>query len=378
MKIAILGTRGIPNCYGGFEQFAEYLSEGLVNRGHLVTVYNSHSHPYQQSEWHKVRIVHCYDPEDKFGTIGQFIYDFNCIRHTRTQDYDIILQLGYTSSTIWGWLLPRKTSIVTTNMDGLEWSRSKYSKPVQKFLQFAEYLGIKFSDYLISDSIGIKEYLKKKYKIDSTYIPYGAFVFEDTNISILSKYNLETFGYDMLIARLEPENNIEMILEGVKNADTQRPFLVIGKHESNFGTYLKNKFRNNKNIHFLGGIYDINILNNLRFYSNLYFHGHSVGGTNPSLLEAMASHTLICAHNNIFNSSILGEDAFYFSTSYDIRDVINTKQKVDYSEYLASNCDKIKEYYSWDTIIAQYLHHFNSILKTSSSRVAKPNLAIDL
>src|SRR5678815_4853342 len=101
MKIAILGTRGIPNSYGGFEQFAEYLSLGLTNKGHHVTVYNSHNHTYQENSWNGVNIVHCYDPEYLIGTAGQFVYDLNCILDCRKKDFDIILQLGYTSSSVW-------------------------------------------------------------------------------------------------------------------------------------------------------------------------------------------------------------------------------------------------------------------------------------
>ena len=163
LKIAILGTRGIPNHYGGFEQFAEYLAKGLVERGFEVSVYNSHNHPYREKTWNGVEIIHCYDPEDKIGTAGQFIYDLNCIKDSRKRDFDIILQLGYTSSSVWNRFLPRKRTIITTNMDGLEWKRSKYSKPVQQFLKRAEGLAVKFSDHLIADSKGIREYLKEKY-----------------------------------------------------------------------------------------------------------------------------------------------------------------------------------------------------------------------
>ena len=122
MKIAILGTRGIPNYYGGFEQFAQHLSEYLVNKGHEIIVYNSHTHPYQEGEWNGVKIVHCKDPEDKIGAAGQFIYDLNCIIDSRKRDFDIILQLGYASSAIWYFLFPKK-AIVITNMDGLEWKK---------------------------------------------------------------------------------------------------------------------------------------------------------------------------------------------------------------------------------------------------------------
>ena len=360
MKIAIIGTRGIPNFYGGFEQFAEYLAKGLVSKKHEITVYNSSSHPYKESIWQGVHIVHCNDPEDKWGTVGQFVYDLNCIRHARKQNFEIILQLGYTSSSIWGWLLPKK-SIITTNMDGLEWKRSKYSKPVQMFLQKAEYLGVKFSDYLISDSIGIQDYLQKKYKVNSTYIPYGAHLFIDTDISILQKYKLEEYQYNMLIARFEPENNLETILDGVAKSAKSQTFLVIGKYETTFGQYLVNKFKQNINIRFLGPIYDINILNNLRYYSNIYFHGHSVGGTNPSLLEAMASNGLICAHNNTFNKTILQEDAFYFSNSDEVKEYVEKVEKMKYLNFIDNNTQKIKSLYSWEKIIDDYENHFVSI-----------------
>jgi len=360
MKIAILGTRGIPNNYGGFEQFAEYLADGLVQRGVEVSVYNSHNHPYQEKVWRDVEIIHCYDPEDKYGTAGQFIYDLNCILDSRKRNFDIILQLGYTSSTIWGWLLPSK-SIITTNMDGLEWVRSKYAKPVQRFLEFAEYLGTKFSDYWISDSIGIQEYLNQKYKLNSVYIPYGAFVFENPDDKDLVVYQVKPYQYDMLIARLEPENNIETILDGVVKADVKRPFLVIGKHQTKFGEYLKNKFKDTSFIKFVGGVYNINVLNNLRHYSNIYFHGHSVGGTNPSLLEAMASSSLICANRNSFNSTILGDDAFYFSNNDEVSSILLSTQKSNEQSKIEANLNKIKDIYTWDLIVEQYLSHFKQI-----------------
>jgi glycosyltransferase involved in cell wall biosynthesis len=364
MKIAIIGTRGIPNHYGGFEQFAEYLSKGLVDREHQVTVYNSHKHPYQKTQWNGVKIIHCNDPEHKYGTVGQFIYDLNCIKDTRKRDYDIILQLGYTSSSVWGWLLPRKKSIVTTNMDGLEWKRNKFSKPVQRFLRHAESLGIKYSDSLIADSVGIQKYIQDKYNKDSVYIPYGANLFFNPDPNTLESYKLLPYSYNMLIARLEPENNIEMILDGAVASVKKVPFLVIGKHQTKFGEYLKNKFQRFDHIQFLGGIYDINVLNNLRHYSNLYFHGHTVGGTNPSLLEAMASQGLICAHKNIFNQSILGDDAFYFENKEQVSHFIDTVNKKDHQLKTEANNKKIEHQYNWAEIVDQYIKHFEKILKS--------------
>lgn len=362
MNIAILGTRGVPNYYGGFEQFAAYLSKGLVEKGHQVTVYNSHNHPFQGKEWHGVQIVHRYDLEYKIGTAGQFIYDLNCILHSRKQQFDIILQLGYTSSSVWGWLMPRKKSIVTTNMDGLEWKRTKYNKKVQRFLQYAEKLAVKYSDHLVADSIGIQSYLRHKYSKPSLFIPYGADLFREPDINFLATYRILPFKYNMLIARMEPENNIEMILDGVVASGSDEPFLVIGKTDTYFGKYLEHKFKAYSHIRFMGGIFDIAVLNNLRYFANLYFHGHTVGGTNPSLLEAMASDSLICAHDNIFNKSILGEDAFYFKNAAGVSALITSIDKKNHKAYLVANEEKIKYKYSWEKIVHQYLNHFEEIL----------------
>lgn len=362
MKIAILGTRGIPNYYGGFEQCAEYLAVGLIERGFDVLVYNSHNHPYQEQHWKGVELKHCYDPEDRLGTAGQFIYDLNCILDIRKRNVDVILQLGYTSSSVWGRLMP-KSVVVTTNMDGLEWKRTKYSKYVRQFLQYAEKLGVKFSDYLISDSIGIQNYLKDRYSQDSVFIPYGAHLFESPEPAVLNDYSLCQYKYDMLIARLEPENSIEVILDGVASSNVDRPFLVVGKHLTKYGEYLKSKYAAVRKIRFIGGVYEIDKLNNLRYYSNLYFHGHTVGGTNPSLLEAMASNSLICANDNPFNRYILNEDALYFNSAADVEKHLR-KANNDHPLYrnmIVANRKKIKNIYAWDIIIDQYADHFRKI-----------------
>jgi hypothetical protein len=248
-------------------------------------------------------------------------------------------------------------------MDGLEWKRMKYSAKVQKFLQWAESLAVKKSDSLISDSIGIQNYLQNKYSASSTYIPYGSHAVTLYHESVCDEYGVTAYKYDMLIARLEPENSIEIILDGVVQSRAERKFLVIGKHETVYGEYLKNKFRKVKNIVFVGGIYDIGKLDSLRCFSNLYFHGHTVGGTNPSLLEAMGSRAFICANNNEFNSTILGDDALYFITSNEVATVLDTTKKTNHTNFLDNNIEKINNLYSWDKIIGDYEMLFLTISK---------------
>lgn len=354
LKIGILGTRGIPNRYGGFEQCAEYLATGLTQRGHEVWVYNSHSHEYQGSEWNGVHIIHCDDPEDKMGTAGQFIYDLNCINDARKRKFDVLLQLGYTSNSVWYWRWPSYCKNVV-NMDGLEWKRSKYSRKVQWFLKHAEKWAAVHGDVLIADSVGIQQYLKETYNKESHFIAYGADVFIAPDASVIAKYNVVADNYCMLMARMEPENNIELIIKGYIESGSEKPLLVIGKTENEFGTYLKNAYGDKSGVRFLGGIYDQGTINNLRYFSHLYFHGHSVGGTNPSLLEAMASNTLIAAHDNVFNKTVLGEDAFYFASSADVAAVIRKcTSKNDYENFLTNNTQKIRTQYSWARITDLY------------------------
>jgi glycosyltransferase involved in cell wall biosynthesis len=296
LKIGILGTRGIPNRYGGFEQMAQYLSEALVKKHCTVTVYCSHRHPYKQKEYNGTQLAHCYDPEYLIGTAGQFVYDYNCLRHAQKQQYDILLCLGYTSSSVWHRFFSVNTALIY-NMDGLEWKRSKYSRLTQQFLKYAEKLAVKHADVLVADSAEIQKYITDTYHTPSVFIAYGAELHQTFSAAHLKSFNLPYKDYFLLIARMEPENNIEMILDGFVMSKTDKQLLVIGSIDNRFGKVLKKKFSPFSNIIFAGALYDAEVLYSLRASSLAYFHGHSVGGTNPSLLEAMAAKCLILAHS---------------------------------------------------------------------------------
>jgi glycosyltransferase involved in cell wall biosynthesis len=364
MKIAILGTRGIPNYHGGFEQFAEFFSIFLHNKGIDTYVYCSSIHPYKENTYKDVKLIVCRDYEDKIGTAGQFLYDLNCILDARTRNFDVILQLGYTSSSIWSFLFP-KNAIIVTNMDGLEWKRTKYNYFAQRFLKFAEKLAVKHSDYLISDSIGIKEFLQKKYNKESKYIAYGATLFDSPDPKKIQHLAEIPYSYDLLIARMEPENNVEVIIKGYLKKESGRKLLLVGSHNATkFGQYLFDKYGSEESIAFLGPIYDMDTLNNLRYYSNLYFHGHSVGGTNPSLLEAMACNCCIVAHDNVFNKSILNQEAFYFSNENQLAEyLLLNKNQEAISLKMENNRHKIRHQYDWELINTAYLDFISKCIK---------------
>ena len=360
LRIGILGTRGIPNNYGGFEKVAEKLSAGLVAKGHAVFVYNTSNHPFQGKNWQGVNIIHCYDPSTWMGTAGQFIYDLNCIINARSQKFDILLVLGYTSSSVWGWLYPRNTKVVT-NMDGLEWQRAKYAKPVQAFLRFAERLAIKYSDEHIADAIAIKEYLDNKYNINATYIAYGADMRDDIPESANQTNDQQQAAHFLLMARMEPENNIETVLDGFIKSNSQNKFKVVGNTSNKYGRYLKAKYKQQEKIEFLGPIFQKESINELTNQTVVYFHGHSVGGTNPSLLEAMASGVYIAAHDNIFNKSILEDRADYFSTPSEVQAIVDGAERRERRQWaIDQNRAAINNRFNWKCITNQYEQLFMS------------------
>lgn len=370
IRLGILGCRGIPNRYGGYEQFAQYLSQGMVDRGHEVWVYNSSLHPYQQPEWEGVHLIHCFDPEDKLGAAGQFIYDLNCLRDARKRPFDILLQLGYTSSALWYRLWP-KGMVHFMHMDGLEWKRTKYTAPVQRFLLKMEAWAAKQADVLIADSEAIASYLVQKYDQVAPFIPYGAASEISPQLEDLNAWNVQPKQYLLAIARFVPENHLEEIIQGVLASETSDPLLVVGNKDQKFGAYLSGRYASPK-IRFVGGIYDLQLLDSLRFYARLYFHGHSVGGTNPSLLEAMACEVPICAHDNPFNRSVLGDNAYYFTDSNTVAAVVSRQQPEGLThKWVSNNKAVIAAEYSWERIIDDYERLFERALAGDFSTVLK-------
>jgi glycosyltransferase involved in cell wall biosynthesis len=361
MRIAIIGTRGIPNNYGGFEQLAAFLSGGLVSKGCSVTVYSPHTHPYKEKMYKGVSIVHCKDGKSWMGSAGQFVYDFNCIRHARRQQYDVVLFLGYTSSSVWWWLYPKK-AVIVYNMDGMEWQRGKYGWLTKRFLQYAEGMAVRHSDYFIADSPAIANYLQQKYDITTRYIPYGAEVVSGGDDTVLAEYGLVKGGYCMLLARMEPENNIAMVLEGFCRSKTTMKLLVTGSTANAYGKKMVRQFGQDGRIIFTGPLYNAAKLHSLRSNCCWYFHGHSVGGTNPSLLEAMADRAFIAAHDNAFNRAVLNDDAYYFSTARVVwlllqMDIATAERQTK----TAANFLKIQQQYNWPAVIDSYYHFFKDI-----------------
>lgn len=370
MKIAILGTRGIPNQYGGFEQFAEYLAVGLQARGHEVAVYLPHFHPYKEDTFRGVRLHRIYSPEHRLGAAANFLYDFLCLRDAVNRGYDVALECGYQSASISYYLGPLRGTSIVTNMDGLEWKRAKWSPLVQRLTRLFEALAVRRSHALVADNVGIQSYLHETYGADSTYIPYGAELVDEAPEAPLAGYQVDPGKYFLAIARLEPENNLEMLIEGYRLAKPAVPLLIIGNHHTPYGRLLQESCKDLEGVRFLGGIYQKPILDALRHHARIYFHGHTVGGTNPSLLEAMGCGATIAAHDNPFNRSVVQENAFFFHSPEEVGILMGTNPELRKAAFLEGNAALIRGTFSWTQVVDQYEGLFRTVKTRKKTLIA--------
>lgn len=372
-KIAIIGARGIGN-YGGFESVVSELGPGLVKKGYPVYCSCEKSENEEEiSEYFGVKKIYFPIKPPSNYTLRKAFEIFYDIYFTIKCSFfcDIVYALGLGASI--SLLVPRllgKVSIV--NVDGLEWRRSKFSL-IEKFLLKIMFLMCCISsNVIIIDNKSLIEYVNKKYRKKAVFIPYGVntprFIPWDksklTNLTTFkNKCNLLPNKYWLVVARLEPENNIHIIIDGFLRSKTSMPLVIIGDFTSD--SY-KRKVHNmisksSNNVLFLGSIYNIDVLNMFRQNCFAYIHGHSVGGTNPSLLEAMAMKNIIVAHDNEFNREVGSNCVLYFKDSIDLEGKIK-KIEHNFESYLGLKEDahiRVKEVYSWDIIVEDYISIFN-------------------
>jgi glycosyltransferase involved in cell wall biosynthesis len=366
LKIAILGIRGIPNRHGGFDRAAEELSVRLAKMGHDVTVYNTDDHPFDGPSWHGVNIKRVFSREQSLGIIGTFLFDYLSLKDAVNGQFDIIFELGHYPSAIFFSLLRHTQAILITNIDGLCWMRPKWSRPIRRFILHCEQTAVRQSHALIADHPAIQAYCLSRYGKHAHHIAYGAVIPRGNNLTQLEYLGLKAREYFILVARLEPENNIEMILDGYLASNSSLPFVVVGELNTRHSKNLVKKYKNKPGVRFVGAIYDYEALSGLRQHSQAYFHGHSVGGTTPSLLEAMACQATISAHDNPFNRGILDQDAHYFSSPKDITQFIAQGPQNNLQQQ-QKNLAKIRQRYNWDLITHQHEQLFYELLGRAAS-----------
>jgi hypothetical protein len=355
-KIAIVGTNGVPSKYGGFETLVEYLVRHLAN-DYEITVFCSTNLVTEKIETYEgVKLE--YINLDANGWQSIF-YDIVSIFKSYKR-FDKVLVLGCSGSIIMPLFIGYKSKFIM-NLGGLDWKRSKWGYLTRKFLRLSEFMAVKFSGHIISDNQGIKEYILKEYKRDSFLIAYGGdhAIKQSIEQSNLEKYPFLQKEYAFTVARIQPDNNIDMILDSFTD-DSPYPLVFVGNwNYSSYGIQTKEKYINKPNIILLDAIYDQKELNVLRSNCKIYLHGHSAGGTNPALVEAMNLGLPILAHSSIFNKHTTNFEAVYFSDSKDIFEKINSLSDTDLSSIGERMSSIAHDKYKWEIIGRGYAKVFD-------------------
>jgi glycosyltransferase involved in cell wall biosynthesis len=353
--LRILGTRGIPACHGGFETFAEYLAIYLAEAGWSVTVYcqdEGKGNTYED-RWKGIRLVHI--PVQRKGALGTILFDWKSIQHACKEE-GLVLTLGY-NTAVFSVLYRLKGIRNLINMDGIEWRRKKWSRGAKLWLYLNEWAGAHLGHHLIADHPQIKNHLLRHVhpgKVST--IAYGAPCIESAEVDLLTPHGILPNNYAIMIARPEPENSVLEIVRAWSARKRGMPLVVLGKYSPDVPLQREVLNAASDEVIFLGAIYDKSKLAALRFFARVYIHGHQVGGTNPSLVEALGAGNAIIAHDNKFNRWVAGDRAWYFDSAERLAAVLDQTIQ-DAAEIVQMRAESIKrhqEQFTWPKVLLSY------------------------
>ncbi|QBG35288.1 DUF1972 domain-containing protein [Litorilituus sediminis] len=344
--VAIIGTVGVPACYGGFETLVENLLDEK-DSSQEITVYCSSKSYQDKPVKYKNANLH-YIPLHANG--GQSIpYDIWSLCHAAIKKTNNILLLGVSGAICLPFIKLFSKAKIVTNIDGLEWKRDKWHPLIQKFLKFSEKLAVKYSDTIIADNQAIADYVTQEYDVKSEVIAYGG------DHAVNSSLNLSDDNYALALCRIEPENNVELILEAFSRTNKKLKF--IGNWDnSDFGQRMKAKYQSYENIDIIAPVYDLDSLFELRQKCSFYVHGHSAGGTNPSLVEMMHFNKTILAFDCNYNRASTEESAHYFSNIEELVTNINQEAEIDNGNNMLEIAQRR---YTWKIVKQQYFNLLN-------------------
>ena len=356
--VLVLGTRGVPAAHGGFESFAERLSLFLVARGWRVTVYCQEdvaavTARYTTDLWRGVERVTVQVSET--GALGTIAFDWHSLRHARDQD-GVCLVLGYNTAVFMALLRMRRKKILI-NMDGIEWQRPKWSTPVRAWFYLNEWLGAWLGHRLVADHPEIADHLAtRRPRRAIATIPYGGDEVTAASPAPLAAFGLESGRYLVSIARIEPDNSILPMIEAFSRQPRGAKLVVLGKLEDGNPYHAAVKAAASDEVLFPGAIYDQTVVQALRFHARAYCHGHTVGGTNPSLVEALWCGNAVLAHRNRFNLWTAGAEQFFFSDTDECERMIERILVDDIAVARAGRMARLRAAldFSWTDILLTY------------------------
>lgn len=355
-KLAIIGTVGVPSSYGGFETLVDNLLDYLPEKFD-VTVYcqdSAYQHKllnYKNADLKYVKF--------KANGVSSIVYDSTSIFKSY-KNSDVLLILGVSGTIILPFIKPFFKGKIITNIDGLEWKREKWNFATKKFLKFSEMLGVKFSDSIVADNLHIQRHVLSSYKKESYLIAYGGDHVNPTmEFSIEKTFGIKRNQYFFTVCRIEPENNLDMMVQAYKESKLEIPYVIIGNfNSSKYGIGFREKYNSINGLLLLDPIYDQEILDQFRSNCFYYLHGHSAGGTNPSLVEAMFLELPIIAFGVNYNRATTMDTALYFDSKEKLKDILTNLYSIDRESLKSKLYTIANEKYKWEDICASYISLF--------------------
>lgn len=370
VKIAIIGDRGIPARYSGFSNLAEEVAARLVkDHGMEVTVYcRRHYFDERPRTYRGARCVYLPAPGGK--SFESIIHSTAAILHAACRRFDVAFVLDPGNAPFALPLVLRRMPVVF-HTDGLGWQRRKWSRLQRRYYKWSERVCARLGTWLVTDSRAMKEYYRTEYGAESSYIPYGSAVSAARNDGCLDKYGLERRGYLLVVARIEPENNTDLVIREYRAAGLKHPLIIVGgaRYQSDYSRRIIDEA--DGQVRFLGAVYEPEVLNGLYRNCYLYIHGHEVGGTNPSLLRAMDAGAACLPLGVTFHREVMGDDAEYFEKTPGSLAALLTRlggdpQRVSALGRLARvRADTL---YRWDAVSAAFADLFKGLVQARRQR----------
>jgi glycosyltransferase involved in cell wall biosynthesis len=355
LRLAILGTRGIPASYGGFETFAEQISTRLAARGHEVTVYcRSHHTPRQMRQFDGVRLVVL--PSIRHKYLDTFAHAFFSSVHALGGRYDVALYCNAANAPFL--LVPRLRGVRTAiNVDGLEWKRRKWNALGRAYYRLSERLACRFADRVITDARVIRDYYRETHRAESTFIPYGAPCRKEPGVSALAQFGVEPRRYILYVARLEPENNADKVISAFRRVDSPLRLVIVG--DAPYAAAFIRRLRSlaDERVIFTGYVFG-QAYRELMSHAYCYVHATEVGGTHPALLEAMGLGNGVLVSDVPENREAAADTALLYSLEDPGSLVTAIETALREPERLQALAEaarsRIRNHYSWDAVADEY------------------------
>jgi glycosyltransferase involved in cell wall biosynthesis len=364
MRIAILGTRGVPANYGGFETFAQELSVRLARRGHDVTVYCRRGNaPEPMHVYERVRLVTLPSLHTKFT--DTLSHTFFSTLHLMLRGADVAYYCN-AANAVFMWM-PRLRGIATIlNTDGLEWERAKWNWLGKTYYRMSEYLAAWIPHMLVSDSRVIQRYYREKFSADSAYVAYGADVVERGHgRGLLKQFGLEPEKYFLFVSRMEPENNAHVVVKAFEGVNTDMKLMMVGSAPF-AAAYIRDlKSTRDPRILFPGGLYG-DVYKALRANAYVYVNAMEVGGTHPAILEAMGAGNCVLVSDIAYNEETVAEAGVTFANK-SVEDLRRQMQHLvdrpdEVAGFRTAAVERVRSTFSWEGVVDEYEQLFEELL----------------